>query len=229
MLFMVQQKDKKALRFTIDAQAVVSTFLLNVSPFFTGNIKKLFSLYLKHHKNKSLSSIPHWQHAIIDNVFNKMLANNQRMLKKSQTGYQYLFHAQKEWIVAHNLLLNAYLIRGGRSLTLDQFLDSYKEVIGQYDALYREFFLDGLPSFLDCFEALSPASLNQRMVLLRIRLANPIVFSQHQKNQISLQPGVILFNTDQEDRNVNALPALQDLPFPAVKAKISLRPLAKAF
>jgi hypothetical protein len=118
---------KKRLHFSLTAQAIVSDFFHDLSPFFTGDIKRLFVSYLKAHNTNNI--LTYWQRSLINNFFEKKFFDNQSHLPEFKKGFHDVYQLQKEWIQVHNLLLNYYTTSGKKMNVLwgidEKFIDLF--------------------------------------------------------------------------------------------------------
>jgi hypothetical protein len=184
---------KKPLHFSLTAQAIVSDFFHDLSPFFTGDIKRLFVSYLKAHNTNNI--LTYWQRSLINNFFEKKFFDNQSHLPEFKKGFHDVYRLQKEWIQVHNLLLNYYTTSGKKIVEAEGFFNVNECIMGNRREVYRSFFPQPImPSFHETFQRLSITNLNARLVLEQ---KNPsLVFSTKPKLPIlSLSDSILFGNT----------------------------------
>jgi len=193
---------EKYLHYSLNAQAIVSDFFHGLSPFFTGDVKRLFFSYVNaHNRNNTLT---YWQRSLINNSFEKKFYNKSYLAKFKNKFYD-LYQLQKAWINAHNLLLNYYATSGKKIVEADGFFNINERIMGNHRQVYRSFFPEPMmPSFIEAFERLSIKSLNARSILGQPNRS--LVFStQPNPKPILSFTDSILFANSKELQNSNKL------------------------
>jgi hypothetical protein len=156
-----RKEKKKKILFTLTAQSFVRDFLNKLSPFFTGNVSKLFFSLLDYSYDEQ-HPLPHWQSVIIHNVAAKMIFNSTHRIQRLRVRYHDLYFFQKDWIIAHNLLLNYYLIQKKKKIQKDHFFSVTKNIMRLDVSPYDKFFTTDMPSMSEAFSNISIQTLLKR-------------------------------------------------------------------